>query len=483
MQNEISGLLNQLTVGLSFTSVYFRDHPRVREVADEFTRRLRLYLADQSQDQLFLGVVKGRIAVQGKLMVGPTLIARRYVDALEKLHSGGLMIQPDVYPGELIDFFTLCAEQAPIKDRESAMKTLEERGIRGIRLSPKYGEPGWLGDDEIDQETDIELDDLDTMINYYQSLLETVESSHESATRGHDVKLNNARSVVEDLIHSIQSNSDDLMALSRYPDYDNYTIGHSVRVALIALLVARQFEVSSRSLVEIGVAGLLHDVGKSKIPHEILYRPGRLSQEELRIMRFHPRYGGEILLEAEDSSPYSIGAAFGHHIRPDRRGYPRTPEWARIGSVTALIQVCDVFEALTAVRPYKPSLTPAQAYKIMLGDNRGFDQTMLKSLIRSMGLYPPGSPVRLSSNEQAVVCQAGLKLDRPLVRVTHDAAGIALPKGDQKTIQLDFREDLHVTEITLGDGTPVKVEKVESPPDEVMAQPRALEEVVNLPCR
>jgi HD-GYP domain-containing protein (c-di-GMP phosphodiesterase class II) len=452
MSHAVAPLINLFTVGMTFSSIYFREHPRVIEAADEFVRRLRLALGNEGQEELFLGVVRGRIVADGETLVGPSLIARRYVDCVEHLQCGGMLFHRELLPGELIDLFAVCSDlHSKVRDRRYAADLLQAQGVRHIRLSPCYGEPGWQGQDvELDEEPST-VNDLETMIQFYQSLQATVEDSHERAMRGQDVNMNTARTVVESMVTSIESDYQDLLNLSRYPDYDNYTIGHSVRVSLFAMLVGQKIGLSPIELVEIGTAGLLHDIGKSKIPQEILFKTARLDKDELYVMRKHPHYGGEILLETEDSSPTSIGAAFGHHLRQDGKGYPKIPKWAPISAVTSLIQVCDVFEALTAVRPYKPSLTPAQSYHIMMKDSGAFDRTMLFSLVKVLGLYPPGSRVKLSTGEEGVVCSTGLRLDRPLVRITQSNEGVAFARNDQPLLDLGFCSpgEVHVTELSL----------------------------------
>jgi putative nucleotidyltransferase with HDIG domain len=214
-------------------------------------------------------------------------------------------------------------------------------------------------------------------------------------------------------------------------------VGHSVRVALLALVVGRSLGLDPRLLVEIGTAGLLHDVGKSKIPHEVLFKPGRLDADERRVISTHTTLGAKILLATADAPPLGIAAAFGHHLRHDRRGYPRLAPWGASGRVTALVQVCDVFEALTAVRPYKPSLTPLRAYEIMAGDKGAFDPSALAAFVRAVGFFPPGSRVRLRSGEQAFVLRVGVDPSKPVVELTHDAGGAPLANADRLVVDLD----------------------------------------------
>jgi len=125
------------------------------------------------------------------------------------------------------------------------------------------------------------------------------------------------------------------------------------------------------------------------------------------------------------------------------------PRWAARSRVTALLQVCDVYEALTAVRPYKPALPPRRVYEVMLADSHAFDPGALNALMRTLGLYPPGSRVRLSSGEQATVTASGRRIDRPKVEVTHTPDGRRLMRNDWRLVDLGSAEtaSLSVSEL------------------------------------
>jgi HD-GYP domain-containing protein (c-di-GMP phosphodiesterase class II) len=249
-----------------------------------------------------------------------------------------------------------------------------------------------------------------------------------NAARGGTIDVAGARTRAEGIVGSSDGRKlHELLTFAQYSDFDAYTIGHSVRVALLVTLVTERLGLERELMVEISAAALLHDVGKSQIPQEILYKSGPLTDDERRVISMHPRFGGEILLESREANPWSVCAAYGHHVRHDRRGYPTLPRWAQTSRATALIQVCDVFEALTAVRPYKPPLTPHEAYAIMLRDQKAFDPSALKAFVRAIGLYPPGSRVVLSDGREGIVRRAGEAMARPALEIRKLADGTALP--------------------------------------------------------
>ncbi|MCI5157680.1 MAG: HD domain-containing protein [Candidatus Electrothrix sp. AUS1_2] len=218
-------------------------------------------------------------------------------------------------------------------------------------------------------------------------------------------------------------------------------------------MVVDSLGIPREQLVDIGTAALLHDVGKGRIPSEIIYKRGRLTDEEFALMRSHPEFGAEILLEHKEATPMQIAAAWGHHIRFDGGGYPASPSWAVRSRFIHLIQICDVFEALTAVRPYKPSITPLAAFGIMVNDKGAFDPGLLSAFITALGIYPPGSQVRLNNGYRATVVATGREIDKPKVRITHDRTGAEIDTEKAPVVDLGRRRKkmIEIKEILQGD--------------------------------
>jgi HD-GYP domain-containing protein (c-di-GMP phosphodiesterase class II) len=211
--------------------------------------------------------------------------------------------------------------------------------------------------------------------------------------------------------------------------FDDFTFHHSVNVCLITTavigMVSRDKELERR----ISLAALLHDVGKSKIPEEILHKPGKLTTAEFQCMQKHPVIGAEILLGIEKIDPLCVAVAFGHHLPHGTTPYPKTIKTYNYEWVTRLISVVDVYEALTAVRPYKKGLSSETAFQVMLsmpGLEKNID--LVKLLYDCVGPYPPGAVVELSTGERAVVIgQNPTNRHLPKMRVFTDAKRNLLP--------------------------------------------------------
>jgi putative nucleotidyltransferase with HDIG domain len=436
-----------LCTGISQRRLYFDGHPKIREITEDVTRALHRLLGESGRDSFFLGVVNRELVRDGRILVGPTIVGRHLIEFAEQLRSGGFLFDRGVDSREIGEFLSLATERLEsFGSLEEANEELARRGVTSIKLSPEYDDPAWFGQlffDGTEEWADGKA--LADSISVHQTLYETVRASHQRAGQGRALDLDGARSTTERLLNVTQGRFMDIMQLVHYPDYDSYTVGHSLRVAMILLLVCHRLGVERHRLVEIGTAGLLHDVGKGRIPQEILYKRDALAPDERRTMERHTILGAQILLESGSQSPLAVSAAWGHHLRYDGGGYPAPPPWGATTWVTRVLHACDVFEALTAVRPYKEVISPRRAYEMMIGDRGAFEPAALAALVSAMGLYPPGTHVLLSNGRRAVVLAAGKRLDRPHVRLTHDASGAPIPIADAPAIDLDSSDASAIT--------------------------------------
>lgn len=458
MENQFSDLIILLASGLNQRKMYFDDHPKVKAVCHDFTTRLRAMIAEDDSEEFSFGVYGGKFIRNGKYLVGPSIAGRSLIEFAERLRCGGFVFHLPLAMVDVATFFRLGALQ---KDRMESLEVgkalFAAHGIDHIELSDSLREEGDRKDREAESfsPSDYMAADFAPLLNVYQALYDTVSSNNLLINRNEQVDLSQARDSGERLVAASENGAMDVMQFMRYPDYDSYTIGHSVRVAALAAMLGRELGWPNEILRELATAGLLHDLGKGKVPEEILFKAGKLTDEEMKVIQSHPAAGAQILLASGEESPLIISAAWGHHIREDGRGYPVMPDWYTQGSAASLIHVCDVFEAMTAVRPYKAPMSPRRAFEIMLKDVGSFHPRILAALIRATGLYPPGSEVLLSDFRKAVVVARGLDMDNPLVRVTHDPGGLPIPHEDQPAVQLEAGGALCVMEflfVGINDG-------------------------------
>lgn len=213
------------------------------------------------------------------------------------------------------------------------------------------------------------------------------------------------RSITDDLMKAISDNDAIAVDISALKISDEYTFKHSVDVATMSMIVAKKYGLSEQEVYEIGISGLLHDVGKSKIPNEILNKAGKLTDEEFAMMKQHSLFGYGILKEKEDlSNPIKLGV-LQHHEKINGRGYPMSVSGDKINLFARIISVSDIYDALVTERPYKKPFSPRDAVEMIMSMTEELDINVMRSFLESVILYPVGTDVELSTGEKARVIE------------------------------------------------------------------------------
>ncbi len=454
MEEKLNNLLILLCRSISNRKIYFSNHPKMIQYSEDFIKALNEFLTETDKESLFIGIVEGNIVYKGRNMIGPSIIGRQLVDFADKLHCGGITFNRCVTDEEISELLNLASDlRTPLSSLQEARELLDSKGVVNINIAHHFTNPSDLVPK--DQQQPWQGKDsnriLESPAMIYQALFDVVSSAHGNAAVDKNLDIDTTQSVCEYLLQHTRSNFSDMMQQIHYPDFDTYTVGHSVRVATLAVFVGTKISLPEEILLQLGTAGLLHDVGKSKIPEEILFKPDRLTAEEFAIIQGHAILGVEILLAQENTTELDIAGVWGHHIRYDGKGYPRQPSWGVRHPLTALLQICDVFEALTAIRPYKSPMTPQTAFSIMLADEGAFHPTLLATFISAIGLYPPGNSVILSDGSRGTVLSVGERIDRPKIKITHTPKGEPLEEKNFFSLDLQrgYAENITVTELVL----------------------------------
>lgn len=214
------------------------------------------------------------------------------------------------------------------------------------------------------------------------------------------------KKLVDDILNSILNSEEVLMVLSDTLLYDEYIYQHSFQVTLYSLAIAKEMGYSESDLRTIGIGALLHDVGKMITPAEILFKPGRLTEEEFEMMKQHARSGFDILRNLHTVSLLVAHCAFQHHERLDGSGYPRALVDYEIHPYAKIIAVADVFDAVTSNRVYRKKMVPSEGIAIIeAGRGTMFDAKVVDALKRSVVHYPNGTILLLADGRRGVVTE------------------------------------------------------------------------------
>lgn len=224
--------------------------------------------------------------------------------------------------------------------------------------------------------------------------------------------------LVSNIVDSVLENKDVVMNMNRLRGYHNYTYLHCVNVGILSIGIGVKMGYNREKLVQLGMAGILHDIGKKFVPLEILDKNGRLTKEEFEVIQLHPEQGYDMLYDAYSLSSYTKVGVLQHHERYDGSGYPNGLKGEEISTFGRILAVTDTFDAMTSNRAYRLASPPSEVIEYLLGDgNRSYDLRIIEQFTKCVAIYPIGTCVELSDGTKGIVLQnyADCVL-RPVVR-------------------------------------------------------------------
>ena len=265
---------------------------------------------------------------------------------------------------------------------------------------------------------------------YFKSIglvKEVVDSIHQQKA----LNIRKAKRLMQTAVNAIMQDDSTLLGLANIKNYDEYTFNHSVNVAIYAIALGQRVGIPKKHLSHLGMAGLFHDMGKTRIPKEILNKTGKLSPEEWAMMRFHPVIGTEIIMRMKEWGELStrmMNGAFEHHLRYDLTGYPRLTRKRKISLFGRIITIADFYDALVRPRVYNrfPYVSEKILGIMLERSGKDFDPVIVKVFINMIGIFPLGTLVLLNTNEMGIVTQIHEDtelIDRPKVSLIYYSDG------------------------------------------------------------
>ncbi|RAK08507.1 HD-GYP domain-containing protein (c-di-GMP phosphodiesterase class II) [Halanaerobium saccharolyticum] len=245
-----------------------------------------------------------------------------------------------------------------------------------------------------------------------------------------DLNTQDLKGIVEDITDELVLNEDVLLNLVSLKSTSDYTYEHSVNVSVVCIALGKMLGYSKNELFKLGMGGMLHDIGKTLIPEEILNKPGSLTDYEYQLMKNHPELGFNYLQQIESISPLSRIVVYSHHERVDGSGYPRGLKENGIHEFARVAAIADVFDALTSDRVYRDRWPTYKAAEYIMNHTEElFDYQLVKKFLPQVSFYPNGSEVILSSGHRAVVKDQNVGFPtRPVLRLIEDDEGNELDK-------------------------------------------------------
>jgi HD-GYP domain-containing protein (c-di-GMP phosphodiesterase class II) len=277
----------------------------------------------------------------------------------------------------------------------------------------------------------------------YSAAREYIGGVLDDVRLGKSIDIGGARELTDRLTENIIHNENALVWLTQLKNRDEYTSMHSINVCVLSLLFGRFLGLKEEELYPLGLGALLHDIGKMRVPHEILNKPGRLDHDEEALMRRHPEFGHAILKGHDDLHPAVLEITLSHHERFDGSGYPRGLKDKAINQYALIVSIIDVYDAVTSDRAYHLAISPHEALNMMYKvAAQSFPRQLVESFIQCLGIYPIGSLVELESGEVGVVMTVNRQRHlSPIITLVLDSNKQPLPTVKIMNLELQERHE------------------------------------------
>jgi putative nucleotidyltransferase with HDIG domain len=417
MESAIAGAVRFLGASLKNRGLYPATHPLVRTPVEKCHMELAPFFADRSE--LALTVSDGTLVLEGVPIFQLTSSLELFMARLGAIGLPAVIFERGISVEDIERFVRFLHET---KEQDLPIPEIKARldgwGVTHIRVTAT------------DEE---EKDDFSLARKIYGNALNVVVRALKDVRNGKTPDGAESDQVVREMSGMVSRNRDAMLALTLIKNFDEYTYNHSVNVSVLSLAVAETLGLSDTERIGVGVAGLLHDVGKTQLALDLIRKPGTLTVEEFEEIKKHPEEGFAILGRMTHIQESTRCVVLEHHMRFDRTGYPRPEPEYRMNPYSHVIAVADCYDALTTMRSYQRERTPQQALEIMRKlAGKSLDPDLVGLMERSLGVYPVGTMVRLSTMEIGVVTgTADGGKGEPKVAILFDRSGnpLAAPQG------------------------------------------------------
>jgi putative nucleotidyltransferase with HDIG domain len=402
-------LLRRFASGTRAAQLYAADHPLLGRNVEGLLSALKSL--QQTLPAVTLGVVDGEFVVLDTPLPKASAGMKDLVDRLVMNKVERISFERGVTPAEAADLMLRIA-RLPAKGGGPPPSWTFPHIRTGRITSDEAGRDGIASD-------------MAAIRQLYASAVTAAEAAWETAAAEGQPDVPAALHAVEGLADAVTQNRTALVALTAMRNYDNYTFTHMVNVSILTMGQARALGIEGRLLREFGLSALMHDIGKVRTPREILQKPERLTEQEFVIMRRHPMEGAEILRRTPEMPILAPVVAFEHHLRLDGSGYPEGAKRSALNLGTMICSIADVYDAMRSQRAYQQAFPTDRVLAVLQKDDGlHFDARLVRRFVQLLGIYPPGTLVRLTSESVGVVTRIHAPDPyRPRVKLLFDPDG------------------------------------------------------------
>jgi putative nucleotidyltransferase with HDIG domain len=412
-------LVRKLAAALRAGQLYAPSHPLVQRAFDTLNEALTQVLTDQPT--IAIGIIGQEIIVGDVPLPRAAESMGEMIRRLKSLGIERIAFDRGVTPDE-VQTLALTVAHPERRPGETA-PGVEPADPLGVLTSLPHIRVGRI---QTEEKKETSAADIATIRRLYSDATNIAGSVWELAKTEGMPDPKAARALVDSLAQAVSANRTALIALTALKNYDNYTFTHMVNVSILTMSQARAIGIDGATLREMGLAALMHDIGKVRTPTEILNKPDKLTDSEFVVMRMHVVDGAEILRRTPEMPAIAPVIAFEHHLRLDGTGYPFGVKRSGLNVGTMLCSIADVYDAMRSQRAYQLAFPSDRILEVLKrNDGQQFEQHLVRRFTQLLGIYPPGNLVRLDDGAVAVVMAVHAPEPfKPRVKV------IVTPKGE-----------------------------------------------------
>ena len=394
----------QLSAVMKNVTLYPGSHPFLLTSADKLRASIEGMLSGRKEVAFYLA--GGELFFE-KISVPVDQSISLLLEQLATRDVGGVIFRPGLTSQELVRLADLMnSDSVNLTSRGGIHDIIAKEGITHIELLRAL-----LVDKQVASTIKAGAKKASEI---FKDAIDTVKEMVQAVDLDKVTNLRKANTIVQALVDNMLDNRDALLGLTNLKMYDEYTFAHSVNTSILTVALGSYLSFEKTQIAALGMAGLMHDLGKTTVPHEIINKPGKLTEEEWEQVKRHPVEGALILSDIPGVSKLAMVAAFEHH---QHGGYPKVDGELKQHLFSQIVAIADAYEALTAARVYYSIQMPAdQAIRILI-KKRGtvFNPILIKAFVNMIGIFPIGTVLKLDSGEVGLVTHQTRDLMRPRI--------------------------------------------------------------------
>jgi HD-GYP domain-containing protein (c-di-GMP phosphodiesterase class II) len=421
-------LVRTLAVADTNAALYPTTHPLVAQSLADLVHAVQR-LARVGFEEVTVNIYKKTVFVENQVFSEESATYTRLVEELLSRGISAVTFSSAMTDREAASFIELLGEQL-VTEIDAARDYLDAKQVRGIVVAETTTLED-TGAEERSREVRARARES------YDAGLTAMRDVESQAKLGKVLEVGKLQRVVESMLDNLLQDPAAVLGLTAIKGHDDYTLNHSINVCILSISLGSALGLAGDELHSLGLAALLYDIGKVRVPEDVLMKTGPLTSDEWRQVKQHSQEGADLLkrLQLGDKMPMIV--AFEHHQRHDLMGYPEAAG-AEQHLFSKVVAVCDAYDAMTTHRPFRREIRPDKALAVLMqGRGKAYDPGVTKALVAMLGIYPMGAVVILDDQSTAVVYRVNNDdLLHPRVKMLADADGRWLEQPEVLDLRL-----------------------------------------------